>query len=289
MKNFKIIIFIIIISMFFVGCGNLSSKNELIDYANKNYGECVFLEEDLLEDERILTLKDKEYNFEYSISSYMGEFILDSTYFGSTPDIMSTFTEGYLMFFYETYKNTLNKIENENNCVIEINEFYNPKNNGDVLIYLYVNTNNYKEISELLCKFIKEYDTRDYFNKGIIYIQKNNECIGEFILKEEIYKNKQECNTEWALSSAYNIMKYYLEIKIRDSSELKFLYSEVLDVKDVYGINDETLAYRLGDTNESLKNTTVWHYIYKNEEWIIADCLVEPYGHLYVYKLTDKD
>lgn len=278
-------ILITIMCIMLMGCGKIADKKELISYANENYGECTLVDEEASNDKRTIYLKDKEYGFEYFVSSYMDNINIDNSYFGSKQAVGSSFTKEYLKCFSENYKEQISNLEDRYECNIEINKNYNSGLKEDALIFLSINFDVNKDVLTNLNKCIKKYDTRNYLKNGIIYIKQNEGFKGKYILKDEIYKTKSESNTDWALSTAFKIMKYSKDIDIDDEGELEFLYSEELDVHDIYGIENETLAYRIEDTDESLKNTTVWHYSYKGEEWIIADCIVEPEGNLYVHKL----
>ena len=87
------------------------------------------------------------------------------------------------------------------------------------------------------------------------------------------------------MESAYTIMKTYKNIPINSIEEITYISSQQMDVKEIPGIVNETLSYRITDTDESLKHTMVYYYKFQNNIWIVADCIVAPYGNLYVYKL----
>lgn len=283
----KIMLIMIIISVALCGCGELSTKQDLLEYSEENYGKCKLISSSESEDENTVIVEDDEYEFEYETSSYMDKITVDGSYFGSLPSTKSTFIYEYLKCFENKHKNKLEKIKDKYECNIEINKNFNPKIENDVIIYVYSNKNKYNDIIKNISKYIKEFDTREYLADGIIYIEKDNEFVGQYSLKEQKYQSKSDYEQEWALNNAAQIMEYDFNLNITDINELEFLYSETVDVKDIYGIEDKELSYRLDkDTDESLKHTKVWHYEYKNDEWIIADCIVKPYGHLYVTKLN---
>lgn len=278
-------ILVSIICMTITGCGKVADKDDLLSYASEKYGKCSVIDEETSDKECTIVLEDEEYGFEYLLSSSMDKIMIDGADFGSTPTVKSDFTENYLQYFTENFDQQIRAVENNYDCVIEINKYYDAELDEDILLYLSADTGNYKDALNLLCAYIKDYDTRRFLKNGVLYIKQNDECIGKYFLKDEIYKDIAECDIEWALSRAFEIMKNNQDVDIDKADELTFLYSEVLDVNDIYGIQNETLAYRMDDTPESLKSTTVWHYSYQDEEWIIADCIVQPYGNLYVHKL----
>lgn len=284
----KIALFIVIMLVTLCGCGELSTKQDLLDYSEENYGKCKLISSSESEEENTVIVEDNEYKFEYETSSYMNKINIDGSYFGSLPSTKSTFTAEYLSCFEDKYSDKIEKIENKYECNIEINKNFNPKIESNIIMYVYNNKDKYDNVIKELCKYIKDFDTRKYIENGVIYIKKNDKFVGQYLLKDKKYQSKSEYEQEWVLNNAAQIMQYDLNLDIKNPSELKFLYSETMDVKDIYGIEDKTLVYRIGtDTDETLKNTTVWHYEYRKDEWIIADCTVEPYGHLYVTKLNN--
>ena len=53
---------------------------------------------------------------------------------------------------------------------------------------------------------------------------------------------------------------------------------------DVPNISNENMAYRITDTEETYENIEVYYFKYKNQIWILADCLVGN-GTLYVTRV----
>lgn len=70
-------------------------------------------------------------------------------------------------------------------------------------------------------------------------------------------------------ASLANNLKVHLNVDIKNESQLEFI--ETLSLKEKYG--DFSLAHRIDETNEGYKSIKVYHFKFKNDEYIIADCL----------------
>lgn len=267
------------------GCGEVSDKEDLLDYVESSYGDCELLSDTFSDNSRVLLLKDDEYSFEYRVTSYLSDMNVDGTSFGEIPSTSSTFTDSYLDFFTDKYSKQLRKLENDNDCSIEFYDDFNTNGSMPLVFLKVTKDTDYDSVCLSLISMLKEYDTREYLSRGSISISLDNESIGEYSLEDSDFTSKDDLETASMLESAYNIMDVYFDVDIYSSSELKFLSSEVLSIKDIQGLEDEQLAYTLGDDFDE-NNIKVWHYEFNNEEWIIADCLISPNGNRYVTKLN---
>lgn len=289
MKNkFYILIVPILLLMVFClsGCTNISSERELTKYANKNYGKakCINFQKD--NESSTAFFLDETYGFTYTVSSYIDTINIDGSSFGSYETKKDTYTESFIAYIKDIIQSDLSNLQSKHNCTLKWNPYYSSEAKDDVLIFVKLkDKNSCKDITTSIGKLVENIDITQHFNKATIYGEYNNEFVGKYSLSSQIYLDSNDSNINWAMENAYTIMKTYKNISINSVEELSYINSEEMDVTNIPGINNETLSYRITDTNESLKHTMVYFYKFKNNTWIIADCLVAPYGHLYVYKL----
>ena len=269
------------------GCGKVLNQKQLLDYANEHYGDSIIVSEMSSDESEKLYLQDKEYEFEYYVVSKMSDIIIDGSSFGTQPIEESNFNKKYIECFTEKYKNQIEDIQTQYNCTIEISKNYTD-DMMETLINISTNDENYKEAAKELNKYIKEYDTRNFFEKGKITLTQNEKFVGIYMIKEDKFRNADEVDTEQALYNAWSIMKYDKDVNINSAEDLTFLYSETMDIDKVYetfGLGNGTLEQNITDSSESLESATVWHYSFENEEWIVTSCFVGPYGNWYVKKI----
>lgn len=289
-KHKAYLLFVLYLTLLLSGCNaKIATKSQLLDYANETYGKAKYL--DYYEDDgkSYLILKDAEYGFEYSVWSYVKDFSVDGSKFGEYENKESDFLENYENFIREEYADEFTDLENKHQSKTQWNEFYSPKNNYEAsIISLYIST---EENAEVIAKefydIIDKIDTRKFFSKGSIGVLFDDEYIGEYSFLDDRYKTKDEVNIIWAMENAIHIMNIYMDIKIDSVNELTYLHMETMDIKDIPGYDINNTTFRTTDTEESLANTAVYYFEYNNNKWIIADCIVGPYGNLHVYKLGE--
>lgn len=262
------------------GCGEVSDKEDLLDYAESTYGDCELVSETLTEKANTLILKDNEYCFEYEVSSYMSNVNVDGSSFGEVPSKSSSFTSEYVSCFEKKYKDKFKDLD----CTIEFSSSF-VLNNSMSLMFVTIDNKDvdYDSMCKSLISMIKEYDTREYFSNASISIYVGDTSIGAYSIDTEEFTSTDDIRTVHMLESAYNIMNTYQDIDIYSADELTFKAYDVLSVDDIEGLSDEQLGdYDGFDRN----NIGVWYFTYDGDDWLIADCLISPNGNRYVTKLN---
>ncbi len=285
----RIIIAIIILILVVPICYKkyMSPQNIMKRYAKKNnFGKVKLI--DIKEDngEYVATFEDKEYGFYFEVERYNASFELDGSTFFSYKDMKTTFKEKYLSVVKQKLEEDFNKLNNQYETSYNWNDDCSV--HGEIIrIY----TNKTEKIDEILLQYakrLKKIDTRKYFENMKIGCYKTNgeDLLGKTVLYKDECSTAEDSEIEWAMNNAYVLMTSNMGMKIKDVKKLKYVETKIMDVNDIPGIENEELAYRLGDdTDESMKETKVFYYTYKGEKWIIADCIIKPNGNLYVYKL----
>ena len=286
-KYIAIVLAILAIIIMIINAKDLAQP-KLIKYAEKNYGkaECISYVEDE-ENSVTATLKDKQYSFVYTVKSTKEPMYIDGTYFGKYENKTSTFVNEYVKYIQNTELNKLTDIENNYNCKITWNDAYSTNLQDMNIIDIYLKEpTKCEEVLVEIAAIVEKIDTRKFFNKCEIYGYYNNEFIGKYKFENKKYINNEDSDINWALNSAMQIMNSYYNLKVKSIDDLKYIKYEIMDVYDIPGIANENLGYRITDTEDSLKSVKVYYYKFKNQDWLVADCIVKP-GHLYVHKIDN--
>ena len=281
-------IFTIFTLLLLTGCGEIATKDELIKYAKKKYGQAECINFTSTEENSEATFKDKEFGFTYQVTSYKQKFEIDGATFGEYENKNSDFNIKYIEEIKNRTQTSLDEIAKKYNITIKWNTSYLEYINASMtLLHVYFNnTSNYEETLLKIAEVVDKTDTRDYLSEALIDAEYNGEFVGEYSFEDNKFRNKEEYVAENMLESAYRVMKYNYNLKIKNKSELKYIKSVTMDQKEIPGLEDERYVSRITDTKESLKNVTVVYYKYKGETWIVADILANN-GYLHVYKLEN--
>lgn len=289
MRGYKgFLLLVLCITLFLCGCtAEIATKSQLLRFAKNNYGEAECLNYYVDDGRSYVILKDAEYGFEYPVWSYVADISFDGSKFGEHESKGSDFLERYIAYIETDVGDDFAALEDRHDCYYKWNKHYSPKEyDGSTVISVYISD---EENAEIIAKdfndLIRQVDSRQFFSNGKIYVYNGEDSIGGYSLLTDKYKTGEEMNIEWAMENAAIIMNGYMEININSANELSYMYTEIMDVKDIPGYDINNNTFRITDTAESIANTAVYHYEFKKEEWIVADCIVAPYGHLYVHKL----
>lgn len=284
---FFILLIIMVIVLIVCVFSNIDSKRKLLKYANKNYGKAECIEYIKNGNQETATFKDKEYGFIYTVTIDLKDFILDGSNFFKFKDIISDFTIKYINYIEKQIMKDKNLLENKYDCKIEWNYYYSEVSYGDVLLNVNTKNNNtnYQTVLEELGRIIQNADNRKFFKRGTIYILYNDNFAGKYSFEKQKFVNISDSEIDRFREALYIRMSNYLDIEIKEESELIYIKNTKMDIKDIPGLDINEIAYRTTDTTETLKNTEVYYFEHKGNTWIIADCITRPYGNLYIYKL----
>lgn len=286
-KIFKTLImglFIILILLSLTGCRDIATKPEFIKYATSNYGKCECIDfikngNNAVDDNSIATFKDKEYGFIYYIESY----ISDGSIFGPMEVKESNFDEMYISYIKDRLSTKLSNIEEKYKCTLE----WDNGEYGKPYILVSINLEDEflaEDVSIKLGRLIEKIDTRKYFEDAKISVVYAGEDIGEYDFYTNKYYTSEEAHIKWVTGRIFSIMKYDKNVNIKSEDELKYIKMEVMNFNDILNISNESIAHRITDTEETYENIEVYYFKYKNQTWILANCLVGN-GTLYVTRV----
>lgn len=275
-----VIAVIVCLAMTLIMCGcSIASESEMISYSQKNFGSSECVSYTRLDDKSIAVMKDEQYEFTYTVTSYIEDFSFDDTTFFKYEARVSDFFDKYTQYIKNTeiFQNMLKE------CDAEV-DF-----KSDKYIGMNIRTSERAEsASNMLKQVIDSIDSRKYFsnNHFIIYLTDNdNKSAGEYSLDDSNYISPGNAQVTWILESAalsiYDLNEYQGDMP--DASQFQYMYSEYMNSSAVPGREHKTYPLRATDTKESLAHTMVVHFMYNNQEWIVADCLGDSDGYLYVY------
>ena len=122
MRNSKTIRTAAVVLMLFViaaticAC-SIKSKNDLIRYAETNYGKCTFVREEHKgsgnDKVRTIYLEDKETGIEYTVTSRMDAIVIDGSTFGYQEYTSSDFAQRYSEYLLEEAESDISKLEQQ--------------------------------------------------------------------------------------------------------------------------------------------------------------------------------
>lgn len=189
---------ILLFPIFLCAC-SLQSPEELEQYAKTKYGKASVVKEEKEEDSVTCYLKDKEYGFEYWITSKMVTFNVDGSDFFDYTAQTSNFEKAYYQECLEIIEDDMDNLEEkyefeteyktpdvyryDNDVLLEIrSEGLSDRDAEDIL----------KEVSDLLT----DYDTRKYWVGKTVKAYDNDQYIGSYDIWNDEYKTAEEEEAE---------------------------------------------------------------------------------------------
>ena len=262
----KRIITLIVFSLLFLsltGC-SVASEKEIVKFANDEYGEATLLRTEERDDKNtICYFKDEEYGFEYYVSSYMNEIIIDGSSFGSTENKGSNFDIQYYNYINEVVDSDLSMLEQKYNIDISVSDgtyiYYFAK-----IKYKSSNISNVATLTKEISDLYTAVDTRNYWNDLVVeaYDESGN-YLGSY----------HHSRNGWMTAEDEIDLKYIDEIS-KLSADAKYLRKEQHLFTET-GVNIQDVVQVLG--NPEVKQTSmVTYYIFTvdGQEYYMCNFLV---------------
>ncbi len=271
MKKLVLLLFTITIVLLFTAC-EPASKNQVMRYTKNEYGEAEFIKKEVInEDEITYYLKDKEYGFEYYVTSYVSDINIDGSKFGEAENKSSNFNNSYYSYITNKLSDEFNKLENTYNVqiVTDTEDYDVPDFDIFPLAEIHFKDSSVKtasKISEEVKDLYASYDTRGYWkNNSINVYNKNNEKIGCYDLKYDIFMTPEQ-------EDDY----FYIERAEMLDSDAVYVRKEEMQFKDT-GLSLDDVANVL-DNDPVDENTIVTYYYFTvdGKEFFLADVPVNP-------------
>ena len=278
LKN-AILIFLII---FLFGCGEPLNKSKMIKYANTNFKDAKLLNYNEDGEKNIATFIDKKYNFNYTVSSYMEEIYVDASYFGSHPSVSTDYYEKFVQYMKSSIKSELKFLKKKYNFSLKWPTYL--KSSDDIYIELILQDDSEaKKVTMKVVNLLNKYDKKNTLGDAVISVMVDGKRVGKYSFKEKRYMTEFEIELE-SMKQSLILELSLKEGKIFKEENIKYLKNEVRDVNDIPGSENYKLSCMGKDTEENLDKAKVYYFKYKNDTWLVADCLTEA-GSRYVSKL----
>lgn len=286
-------VLVILVVLLITGCHyspeqvRLANKREILKFAKTEYGSAEYIDKNYTSkrgnDSITYRLKDKQYNFEYTIETYVNIIGFNAAVFWYAEDKTSSFGDEYRRYIIDGLHDY---IENkEVNLSIKIDTDQDINTSFFAVVYTTENTDIdmvIKFLSELGNKVL-EIDTRGFWSESkITLMDTDGETeIGAFVFDKAKYLTDLEQSIDWYMDSAASIME-------TDIDNLQYRYCEVVNVNDVIGLSNENIVNILGTNMEDIE---CYYFTYNNKEYFIASINVtNSDGGMdkYIYNLTDR-
>ena len=194
-KNFAVAICICITAVFICSCSSIKSKGTLLTYANREYGKCDFIKEEVTENRngkvRTIYLVDQETGIEYTVTSELDELNIDGSHLGYSEYTSSSFIERYIDYIRENAEDELEDIENEYG--VEISD-----NLGEINFDERPETGKPEEVAQTVRDVVESYDEKDLLDLSyVVYSEGGQAYLG--ILDE---------TGKWIENDTYAVIDY---------------------------------------------------------------------------------
>lgn len=262
-KKLSTILSCVMLFLLLAGC-SVASENEVVKYVEEKYGEATLVKTEEPSDDKIVCyFKDNEYGFEYYVTSYMNDIIIDGATFGSAENKGSNFDIQYYNYINDTIKADLSAIENKYNVDISISDgtyiyyfariYYKSSDTSDVDMVS-------KEVSDLYTTL----DTRHYWKDLVVEIYDvNDEYLGSYHYEQEAWMTPEDETELFYIEHIENLTSKAVYLR-----KEQHLFTET-------GVNINDVVTVLG-VPEVTVNSTVTYYIFSvdGEEYYMCDFMV---------------
>lgn len=245
------------------GC-SVASEKEIKRYASEKYGEAFLIRTDELSDEdRKCYFIDKEYGFEYYVSSYMYDIVLDGASFGATENKASDFEIAYYNYMVNAVKEELALIEKEYDVGISTSDgtyiYYFAR-----IKYHSADTSNVAGVSKEVSDLFTSIDTRGYWKELDVEVYDSEDnYLGAYHYQQEKWMTHEE-----------EVDLFYID-KITDlTSKAVYVGKEQHPFTDTeVDIND--VVHVLGNPEIKIDSTVTYYtFTVGGKEYYLCDFMV---------------
>ncbi len=262
-RRLSVIFLCFMLPLFIVGC-SVASEKQIVKFAKEKYGEATLIKTEESGDEKtVCYFKDKEYGFEYYVTSYMNEIIIDGSSFGSTENKGSNFDIQYYNYINEVVGSDVSMLEQKYNIEISVSDgtyiYYFAR-----IYYKSSDTANVSTVTKEISDLYTAVDTRNYWKDLVVeaYDEDGN-YLGAY----------HHSRGGWMTTEDEYDMKYIDEIS-NLSSDAKYLRKEQHLFTET-GVNIQDVVQVLGNP-EVKENSLVTYYIFTvdGQEYYMCDFMV---------------
>ncbi len=227
-KNKIILIISVLLSLVLGGC-SVASEKEIVSFAKDKYGEATLIRTDSSDKEVKCYFKDKEYGFEYYVTSYINDIIIDGSNFGASENKGSNFDIQYYNYLNEAVKDDLALLEKKYNIKITVSDgtykYYFAKIN-----YIYADTTNVALVSKEVSDLYTNLDTRHYWkNLDVEAYDANETYLGAYHYEYSKWMNPEEENDLFYIEHIENLNSDAIYVR----KEQRLFTEAGVDINDV--------------------------------------------------------
>ncbi len=148
------------------GCGSVKNASALIGEASRQHGDCTVVSQSEAEDRTKVVLRDSLQGFEYEVTSYMSELLIDGSSFGSYPSSGDTFVSELKKAVAENAKVAL-----EAACGDDVRYEVFADRNSELLLRMYTaNEERGREAALGCAKALQEQNRNNRLDGMMIYV-----------------------------------------------------------------------------------------------------------------------
>lgn len=187
----------IFVALFMLCSCKAAGKNDLIKYAENNYGTCEFIRQEHSgsgkDEVRTVYLKDKETGIEYYVTSGLDPVGMDGSTFGHLEQKGSDFPDKYSGYLLNLAKDDIKDLKYQYGCDYELKYDVNK-----ISFFSRVSGDEARNAAESFAGIIKKYDTKDLFPSDYIVYAEQKVYVGQYDAK----------TGEWVPSGEYEVIDY---------------------------------------------------------------------------------
>lgn len=269
-----------------------ASKDEAERYVKSNFGKAEYIRTEEVDDREVIYyFQDKEYGFEYYVTSYVSDILIDGAKFGETESKGSNFEEVYYTYVLSQVKDELTALEESYGVVI-----LDGLNAEAQLDYKYQfaeicttseaglqgseeDALTASQVAGKVHDLFAAYDTREYWqDMRVAAYDAQGEKLG-------IYSYKYD---RWLTPQEERDVRYWEEIQ-NLNDDAKFSRKEQRVFRDT-GLDLSQIPTILG-SEPTTEDTIVTYYYFtvKGKEYFLADILVSVDGAIRWYTNYEED
>lgn len=277
MRKIRNGILLCMVALFLCACSPASKEN-VQHYAEDKYGEAEYIRTEEVDDREVIYyFQDKEYGFEYWVTSEVNDILIDGAKFGESESKSSNFEHVYYNHILAQVQKELLALEKEYGVQIATG-FDEPYRLAEV--YCEVGEESIApEVTEVVKELFAAYDTRDYwFERCIEAYDAGENRLGSYSFKYDRFLTPEEEED----------VLFYERIEMLND-EAEFVRKEQKVFKDT-NISLQEVAIVLGSeptTEDSI--VTFYYFTVEGEEYFMADVLMNAEGSVAWYTNYEKE
>ncbi len=252
-----------------------ASKEEVERYAKNTFGKAEYVRTEEMDEETIrYYFTDKEYGFEYYVTSEVNDILIDGAKFGESESKSSNFDSVYYEYVLEQVQEDLAALEEDYGVRILSGADEWGKVNRLAKVYCVAGEEALApEVTEAVKELFVAYDTRDYWSeKSISAYDAQEVYLGNYSFKYDRFLTPE----------AEEDVLFYERIEMLND-EAEFVRKEQKAFKDT-GISLRDVAQTLGSepiTEDSM--VTYYYFTVDGDMYYMVDVLVQSEGGIVWY------